>query len=274
MSFRVTTAAGLAACLWMASASAAPMYNKLYAFGDSYSDIGAGYLDGNGPTAVAYLAQDMGLAVTHSKDASAAGKSIVFAVTGAESGRGDGEKLANLTISIGLQNQVEDFAGRVKRGELKFSPETTLFFIAIGLNDGKIPTETTVKNVTRAVTTLKAAGARHVTLSTLPTQIPDWTAVGKRLNPAYEQLVPKLRQDLGIDVTLNHFGRDLDEIMQHPSQYGITDTKNVCAGRAILGEDGTPCKTPETHFYFHSGHPSTAVNKIVGKMLLQEISGR
>ena len=30
-------------------------YTRLYVFGDSYSDIGAGYIDGNGPTAVAYL---------------------------------------------------------------------------------------------------------------------------------------------------------------------------------------------------------------------------
>jgi len=29
-------------------------YSRLYVFGDSYSDIGAGYIDGNGPTAVAY----------------------------------------------------------------------------------------------------------------------------------------------------------------------------------------------------------------------------
>jgi cholinesterase len=30
-------------------------YSRLYVFGDSYSDIGAGYIDGNGPTAIAYL---------------------------------------------------------------------------------------------------------------------------------------------------------------------------------------------------------------------------
>jgi hypothetical protein len=30
-------------------------YSRLYVFGDRYSDIGAGYIDGNGPTAVAYL---------------------------------------------------------------------------------------------------------------------------------------------------------------------------------------------------------------------------
>ena len=44
------------------SAVAAPaarahvVINRMYVFGDSYSDIGEGYLDGNGPTSVAYLA--------------------------------------------------------------------------------------------------------------------------------------------------------------------------------------------------------------------------
>ena len=52
-------------------------------FGDSYSDIGAGYIDGNGPTAVAYLGWLMGLQVASSKAANAAGKSLVFAVSGA-----------------------------------------------------------------------------------------------------------------------------------------------------------------------------------------------
>ncbi len=41
--------------------SAAQPITRLYVFGDSYSDTGAGYLDGNGPTAIAYLAGRLGL---------------------------------------------------------------------------------------------------------------------------------------------------------------------------------------------------------------------
>ena len=62
-------------------------YSRLYVFGDSYSDIGAGYIDGNGPTAVAYLGWLMGLQVASSKAANAAGKSLVFAVSGAGTGK-------------------------------------------------------------------------------------------------------------------------------------------------------------------------------------------
>ncbi len=70
------------------SASTAPTtpYSRLYVFGDSYSDIGAGYIDGNGPTAVAYLGWLMGLQVASSKATNAAGKSLVFAVSGAGTG--------------------------------------------------------------------------------------------------------------------------------------------------------------------------------------------
>jgi cholinesterase len=36
-----------------------PPYTMLYVFGDSYSDSGSGYVDSNGPTAVAYLARNL-----------------------------------------------------------------------------------------------------------------------------------------------------------------------------------------------------------------------
>ena len=68
-------------------------YSRLYVFGDSYSDIGAGYIDGNGPTAVTYLGWLMGLQVASSKAANAAGKSLVFAVSGAGTGEGAGRQV-------------------------------------------------------------------------------------------------------------------------------------------------------------------------------------
>ena len=63
-------------------------YTRLYVFGDSYSDIGAGYIDGNGPTAVAYLAWRMGLQVAPGKAASSGTRSLVYAVSGAGTGEG------------------------------------------------------------------------------------------------------------------------------------------------------------------------------------------
>ena len=122
-------------------------YSRLYVFGDSYSDIGAGYIDGNGPTAVAYLGWLMGLEVASSKAANAAGKSLVFAVSGAGTGEGAGRHVKEAFLGYGMMNQVRDFASRVKAGEIAFDPQTTLFFIAGGLNDGRQETAVTLGNL-------------------------------------------------------------------------------------------------------------------------------
>ena len=63
-------------------------YTMLYVFGDSYSDSGAGYVDTNGPTAVVYLAQRLGIPFTYNGDEDSAGKGLNFAVSGASSGEG------------------------------------------------------------------------------------------------------------------------------------------------------------------------------------------
>jgi phospholipase/lecithinase/hemolysin len=251
---------------------AAPAYGRLYVFGDSYSDTGAGYLDGNGPTAVAYLAQKLKVPFTHAKDPKANSQSINFAVTAAGSGEGAGQQIGDRWLAVGMQNQVEDFAARVRRKQITFNPATTLFFIEVGLNDQDGPAKTTTDNLTRQIETLKSVGARHFSLALLPTKIPAFKDVGLKLNPAYRQLVPALRKKLGVDLQLNQFGLYLDDILEHPSHYGIVNTTSPCAGRALFNEDTTPCAAPDTYFYFHGDHPSTAVNKIVGDKLHAEIS--
>src|SRR5476651_2582644 len=137
------------------TASAAPI-GRLYVFGDSYSDFGAGYVDCDGPTAVAYLAWNMGLDFTHAKAPKAADKSIDFAVSGAQTGEGEGRRVKEALLGYGMANQVRDFAARVKAGEIRFDPETTLFFIAGGLNDRMLATDITIANLRQEIATLKA----------------------------------------------------------------------------------------------------------------------
>ncbi len=60
--------------------------DRLYVFGDSYSDIGYRYRDCNGPTAVAYFAREMGLELTHIKAPDWQGHSLDFASSGAVTG--------------------------------------------------------------------------------------------------------------------------------------------------------------------------------------------
>jgi len=247
-------------------------YSRLYVFGDSYSDVGAGYIDGNGPTAVAYLAWRMGLPVASSKAANAAGKSLIFAVSGAGTGEGAGRQVKDALLGYGMLNQVRDFAARVKSGEIAFDPQTTLFFLAGGLNDGRRETATTLANLRQQLQLLRDLGGRHVTIALLPTKIPQFAAVGLRLNPAYEQFVREEAGATGLDLWLNGWGRAFDEVMAHPAAHGIVDTTGACAGRAIFDQDATPAGDPATYFFYHEGHPSTAVHRIVGSTLFEEIA--
>ena len=249
-------------------------YTRLYVFGDSYSDIGAGYIDGNGPTAVAYLGWLMGLRVASSKETDAARKSLVFAVSGAGTGEGAGRQVKDALLGYGMLNQVRDFAARVKSGDIAFDPQTTLFFLAGGLNDGRRETATTLANLRQQLQLLRELGARHVTIARLPTKIPQFAAVGLRLNPAYEQFVQQEAGATGLDLWLNRWGAAFDEVMERPAAHGIVNTTSACAGRAIFDQDATPVGDPATYFFYHDGHPSTAVHRIVGQKLFEEIAAR
>src|SRR5271169_272038 len=68
-------------------------YTMLYVFGDSYSDSGAGYVDGNGPTAVVYLAQRLGIPFTYNGDPASKGRGLNFAVSAASTGEGAGRPI-------------------------------------------------------------------------------------------------------------------------------------------------------------------------------------
>ncbi len=247
-------------------------YSRLYVFGDSFSDIGAGYIDGNGPTAVAYLGWLMGLQVASSKTLNAAGKSLVFAVSGAGTGEGAGDHVKEALLGYGMMNQVRDFAARVKSGEIAFDPQTTLFFLAGGLNDGRRETAFTLANLRQELQILRALGGRHLTIALLPTKIPQFAAVGLRLNPAYEQFVREEAGAVGLDLWLNRWGPAFDEVIEHPAAHGIVNTTSACAGRAIFDQDPTPVGDPATYFFYHEGHPSTAVHRIVGKKLFEEVA--
>src|SRR3954463_8100504 len=95
--------------LSVASVVGAAPYDRIYVFGDSYSDTGAGYLDGDGPTAVAYLAERLGIRLIPSNAADAAGNSLNFAVSGAGTGSGSGRTVKTALLGLGMRNQVEDF---------------------------------------------------------------------------------------------------------------------------------------------------------------------
>jgi phospholipase/lecithinase/hemolysin len=246
--------------------------NRMYVFGDSYSDIGEGYRDGNGPTSVAYLARLLGFQLLPSNAPDHRGKSLDFAVSGAQTGSNQGHRLGKAFLAYGMRNQVDDFAAQVRNHTIAFDPDTTLFFFAGGLNDSNLPTQQTVANLEGEIKSIYSLGGRHFMVALLPTSIPEFSAVASRLNPALAYIPAELNAQLaGARVSLSHWGPDYDEVMHHAAKYGIKDTQHDCAGRAIFHQDTTPCASPSTYFYYHHGHPSTATHKIVGGMLYKEV---
>lgn len=213
----------------------------------------------------------MGLPLVPSQASGASDKSLVFAVSGAGTGEGDGRQVKDARLGYGLIDQVRGFAARVKAGEINFDPEATLFFLAGGLNDGRRETSVTLANLRQQLEILRGAGGRHFTIARLPTKIPQFAAVGLRLNPAYEQFVRE-EAAKGVDLWLNGWGAAFDEVMTNPKAYGIANTTHPCAGGAIFDQDPSPACDPATFFFYHDGHPSTAVHRIVGKKLYAEIA--
>jgi phospholipase/lecithinase/hemolysin len=254
------------------SPTTAQSIKRIYVFGDSYSDTGAGYLDGNGPTAVAYLAERLGLSLAVPNAANANTQGINFAVSGAQTGRGAGRKVKDALLGRGMVDQVEDFASRVQSKSIVFDPDHTLFFLAGGLNDRRLPGAETVANLKGEIRKLYDLGARRFRLALLPTAIPAFSEVGLRLNPELQRIPSEVQTELpGVQVSLSHWGPFFDEVYRNPSEYGIENTKDACAGRAIFDEDAAPCAKPSSFYYYHAGHPSTAVHKAVGEKVFAEI---
>jgi phospholipase/lecithinase/hemolysin len=251
-----------------------PKIGRVYVFGDSYSDNGAGYVDGDGPTAVAYLARRLGFELKPATAPDAASASLNFAVSGAQTGRGAGRKIKESLLGRGMMDQVDDFVARVQSRQISFDPKVTLFFLAGGLNDGRLPGSETVANLESEIRALYQAGARRFRIALLPTAIPAFRAVGMRLNPELRRIPGEVQgQAPDAQIALSNWGGFFDEVMANPSRYGIENTTDKCAGRALFNEDATPCAKPATFYYYHSGHPSTAVHKIVGDKLYEEVAG-
>jgi phospholipase/lecithinase/hemolysin len=275
-------------------------YTMLYVFGDSYSDSGSGYLDTNGPTAVAVLAQRLGIPFTWYGDPNSIGKGLNFAISGAGSGAGAGRRYpTGEMLGIGMKNQVDNFVAFTRTNDIpKIDPENTMFFFAGGLNDRgaylpgcpspalhALPETTspsappatcavgsfTRTNIEAEIDELYDLGARRFMVALLPTKIRQFASAGTMFNPELAKIPDEERaKHPDIRIANSNWGGFLDEVMTNPAKYGITDTTSPCAGRNIHHEDTTPCAAPDAHFFYHEGHPSAAVHRAVGDMLYTE----
>lgn len=182
----MTRRACLAALLTLTAATAfgAPSYNHLYAFGDSYSDNGAGeiftrklatqkvkdaqelpgslYWKGrwsNGPTAVEDLAYALKTPLTD------------YGIGGAKSGNGNYYAWMEPSRNTGVFGQID---GYLKAAKTHKADPNSLYFIFISANDFfewadfshpesiDVLSQNSVANIQKATETLIAAGAKHV----------------------------------------------------------------------------------------------------------------
>ncbi len=214
-------------------------YTMLYVFGDSYSDSGAGYVDGNGPTAVVYLAQRLGLPFTYYGDPGSTGKGLNFAVSGAQTGDGPGRRFpTGPFLGFGMKNQIENFVQFSKMGMIpKIDPADTMFFFAGGLNDGSTPEGFTRTNIESEIETLYGLGARRFMVAILPTKIPQFAAAGTRLNPELEK-IPGEEQAKHPDIRIanSQWGAFFDEVITNPQKYRLHQHNySVCRTRLSHG---------------------------------------
>ena len=163
-------------------------YQALYTFGDSYIDSGNYFsLTGrppsppyarrfsNGPTAIEYLAGDLGIPFTYSNDPNRGNKSLQLrGIAGAETGTYN--DATGLNGVGGQQTQVASFVGQAQNRSITFNPAATLFILEAGGNDifdniGSEPAANIIQNAAANVlgqaTALYGAAARNIALATL-----------------------------------------------------------------------------------------------------------
>lgn len=258
---RTVALALLSSVAMVPSAHAIP-FDDLFVFGDSYSDTGAYRLITNGSTAVGYLARDLGITLTTSKNPKPGTSGVNFAEAGA---RVDVGPTPPATQPRSLTQQIAEFRNYVSTGALTFTPSSSLFLLFGGLNDHTRATKAQIGAATTSqVATLYSLGARYFEVALLPSLVPMFADSATNLNPEYQALVPQLQAKFpGAVFQLSDWGPDYDAILSNPSAYGFTNATDPCSRDAA-------CTDPNSYFFYYPSHPSDAAHQIVGDELYRE----
>lgn len=303
MTRRVCLAAVLA--LTASTAFGAPNVDHLYAFGDSYSDNGAGeaftktlvtqkvkdaqelpgslYWQGrwsNGPTAVEDLAHALNVPLTD------------YAIGGAKSGDGNYYAWMMPTRNTGVAGQIADYlqAANKHRADPK-----ALYFIFVSANDffewadfshpESIETlsQSSVANIHKATRTLIAAGARQVMvvgttdLSHVPAVVQgNQVDNATRYQQALEQNLPVVLQALAKnhDVRVSYFDHLAfsNTLRASADAAGLTDLTRPC--QATYPAVKPVCEHPDSHYYWDEWHPTRKVHSLAAQAMLATLKSR
>ena len=281
----------------------AATFTQMYVFGDSLSDtgnvfnaslqaLGTGfppppYFNGrfsNGPNWVDYLAEDLKLNPT---PVTALGlgippsQGINFAFGGATTG------LDN-TIDPrlpGLQQQVGLFTQLVPATQAA-NPDA-LYVLWAGAND-YLPTEstaftpfntpeTTIGNLSFALSTLAAVGAKNFLVVNLPDlgELPrtnktpnssNLNTLTSLHNTSLTATINALRSTAGSDLNINQVDVNslFSDAISNPDKYGFTNVTDACINNltCVLGNQSEQNK----FLFWDFVHPTTAVHKQIGEL--------
>ena len=265
-------------------------YDEIYVFGDSLSDAGnvfkdtAGtippsptYFNGhfsNGPIWVEYLAKDLGLTFNPSTD---------FAVGGATTGF-DNIGLASLP---GLQQELNSFSAANKSAD-----PNALYILWAGTNDylnylsGGVPNSNeTVANLSRAITTLAADGAKNILVVNLP-DLGKFPVTGgeQKISNALSTFTDTHNSELSatenflsqkLSPEINLIPLDVNSLFNRivaaPSEFDLTNVTNSCLPRDLsvvpiaVPTQPVAC-TPDKFLFWDEVHPTTAVHQLIGDL--------
>ena len=297
---RACLAAVLTCCA--STAFGASTYDHLYAFGDSYSDNGAGaaftaqlvqqnvkdaqalpgdlYWQGrwsNGPTAVEGLATALKVPLTG------------YAVGGAKSGHGNYYAWMMPARDTGVLGQVAD---HLKTARNHKADPKALYFIFISANDFfewadfthpesiEALSETSLMNIRKATEQLIAAGAKRVMvvgttdLSHVPAVVQgNQVEHAKHYQQLLEQKLPVALASLG-EAKVTYFDHVAfsDALRANPAANGFKDLDTPC--QATYPDVKPACADPDAHYYWDEWHPTRKVHALAAKAMLQTLNAK
>lgn len=292
------------ACSLAPGVALAGPWTSLVAFGDSLSDNGnatlltGGFFPGtpssrfsNGPVAVEYLAQRIGVPLAPS----VAGGTD-YAVGGATTGT------VNFNVEIDNPAGLQSFPGVDPTGILlqvgaflgsgtAFDPATSLFTIWGGPNDlflalaegmtdpldlGAVAGRA-VQNLGAAVVGLAGGGARHFIVPNManlgrtprfagtPAE-PGLEALSIGFNAGLASTMTQIEDALGVEIILVDIFSTLDLIIGNPQAFGFTNATTGCLDSPADVLAGCP------GFVFFDGvHPTTAAHFLISELFAQAI---
>lgn len=300
----MTLRAYLAALLTLiaATASGAPSYNHLYAFGDSYSDNGAGenftrklatqkvkdaqelpgslYWKGrwsNGPTAVENLAHALKIPLTD------------YGVGGAKSGNGNYYAWMEPYRNTGLFGQIDDYLKAVKAHK---ADPNSLYFIFISANDFfewadfshpesiDALSQKSIANIQKATEMLIAAGAKHMMvvgttdLSHVPAvvqsnQINYATEYLQTLEQKLPILIAKLARSHRVTISYFDHVAFSNKLRAAPDVAGLKDLDTPC--QATYPAVKPVCENPDAHYYWDEWHPTRKIHALAGEAMFEAL---